>query len=241
MTTANVFAKFLKFLCWRKLQSRGIPENTSLAEYFQLFSARLARCEEVVNALENGSDFACIEVQEILNDAVMRSAFGTMLSAYAFKRITSQRLVEMANAIIDTASCVVSMSKHFGSEPLLEDVVTPTTELVTSYLTRTGISAFPVAKFEVFDCSNLLSDYLTRVSELTQTLQSNKQQFEHMKLTTFMCYNCAEKPAISALLPCGHAFLCADCLSDAAASGLTPKCYICRRDITKVIRLQYHQ
>ena len=241
MTTTSVFAKFLKFLCWRKLQSRGIPENTTLVEYFELFSTRLSRCEEVVKALQNGSDFACVEVQEILNDTGMRNAFGTMLSAYAFKRITSQRLVEMANAIIDTASCLVSMSKHFGSEALLEDVVTRTTELVTRYLTKTGISAFPVSKFEVFDCSSLFSDYVTRVSELKQTLQLNMQQLEDMRLTTFMCYNCTEKPAISALLPCGHAFLCADCLSDAADSGLTPKCYICRRDIAKVIRLQYHK
>lgn len=237
MKAGNAFHEFLRFLCWREKGSRGIPGGKSVVTYFEAFSGLLERCQNILDEVRAGADFAGDQIQNQINSGEIRDAFGRILSLYAFKRLTTQRLTEMANAIIDTSSCVCSISALLGIETDLKHIASQTTEKISSYITQTGIAIDQVSSFNQFDCSSFFAEFLDRRDDLRIKLKQKELELEKMKERTYVCYNCGDLPAVSALLPCGHAFLCHECLSQAVDSGITHRCYACKREVAEVIRL----
>lgn len=214
-----------------------------MTKFVEGFESLVAKCITILEEISSGVRFSDIALQEKLADKEMKSMFGTLHSELAFRRLTSICLTESANTIVDTCSCLFAISRLYESSGIeTRDIADRTVSTLRNYLDLTKVTTkLEVSSFQEFDCSSDFADFLEQKNKIRDEFTAMSERLDAMKFKSVMCYNCNEHPAISALAPCGHAFMCFQCLSEAMDSQLTRKCYICGKEIQRVLRLRFSE
>ena len=218
-----------------------IPAGISLNEYVNTFQETLKECTLVLQLLKNGMKIKDNEVQNLLKSDNISAISQIFYSEYSFQRLCEDYLISMSNTIIATCSTIASFSslttKDFSQMKAIAEASSSAIELYISLNNVALPNTVELLKFKVFDIDKDFSKYLNLERE-ERKLRLKEKELEEIKFKSHVCYLCDERPAISAILPCGHTFLCLECLEEAIKSNNVWKCFVCGNKIESVMRIR---
>ncbi|OHT05011.1 hypothetical protein TRFO_27318 [Tritrichomonas foetus] len=233
--------KLFSYLFQKNCCSRQKMNCRLLFESYHDFIENIEKLIDIIQKINLGCSFTDESIQTIIKDKYFQKITHNFPTEYAFKRLSLIHFLNTGNSIISTCSLLSSVCKYAQTSYEKYDIIA---YLVDSKITQL-IDLINITidiqreKYHQYDISNDIKQFFSNtLHEKRNEFIQRKKSYDNLKFQSFMCYNCNEYPAATALLPCCHSFLCIHCIEAAMKSdSFASKCYVCGKKVTDIIRL----